>query len=77
MERGLTIKEDNVTIHQVAIDRVAIVELDFLRVYVLETDHATILATHNTLGTRKDICAILDILVKRVTIIIGYHLWTC
>ena len=70
VECRLTVEEDGITVHEMAIDRIAEIESDFRCLHMLQANHAAI-APHDCLCTRPLIGAILDEAVELVTIVLS------
>lgn len=70
VQRRLTIEEDDVAIHQVAMDDITRVEDNFARIDVSQRNHAPI-TLHERLRTRVLIRAILNVLVELLDIVLG------
>ena len=72
----LTVEENGIAVHEVAIHSVTKVEGDFSGLHVLQTDHAAI-APHNRLRTRPLVRSILDEPIELVTVVLGDDLRLC
>ena len=73
VERRLSVEENHVAIHQVAIDCVTVVQNNFARVHVRKRDHTPI-GAYERLGTRVLGRSVLNELVKLVAIVVSHAL---
>ncbi len=70
MERRLTVEEDDVAVHHVAMDNITRIQDNLARVDVAQRDHTTV-RLHDGLGTRVGVSAVLDELVEFVAVELG------